>query len=92
MDRSSTRRLAGLLVAALLATGLRAGAQSNITLVPAQMQSDMSFGNALDNEGKIRQIIVYRDKQQIQALDVCTGHDIPRDTKLGELAREDFNF
>ena len=56
------------------------------------MQSDMSFGNALDNEGKIRQIIVYRDKQQIQALDVCTGHDIPRDTKLGELAREDFNF
>jgi hypothetical protein len=36
--------------------------------------------------------MVSRDSQQIQALDSCTGQDIPREDGLGELAREDFNF
>jgi len=50
------------------------------------------FDYALDGEGKIRQVLVSRDSQQIQALDSCRGQDIPRENGLGELAREDFNF
>jgi len=75
-----------------LALGPVAAAQSGAAAVPAQMQPDVSFGYALNNEGAIRQIIVYRNNHQIQALDSCTGQDVPREKGLGELTREDFNF
>ena len=50
------------------------------------------FAFALDNEAKIHSVLVYRGAEQIQSLDICAGHDIPRTAELGELVREDFNF
>jgi hypothetical protein len=50
------------------------------------------FGFALDDAGKIRQVLVYRDDQQVQALDRCTGEDVPRENGVGELSRADYNF
>jgi hypothetical protein len=56
------------------------------------MQTDVSFGYALNSQGRIRQVLVNRNNQQVQALNSCTGQDIPLGNGLGDLTREDFNF
>jgi hypothetical protein len=57
-----------------------------------QIQPSMTFEYALDSQGRIRQVLVYQNNQRVQALNSCTGQDIPHGNGLGELAREDFNF
>ena len=54
--------------------------------------SQFHFGLALDDAGKIRQVLVYRGDQQVQALDSCTGEGVPREKGMGELSRADYNF
>ena len=53
---------------------------------------EFRFEYATDPAGAIRQVLVYRDKVQIQALDSCTGQAVPRANGLGELWHPDFNF
>ena len=82
MHRAWTRFASGLFLA--------------ILSVPAfwaqQIQPLMTFDYALDSQGKIRQVLVYRNSQQVQALNGCTGQAVPHGNGLGELGRADFNF
>lgn len=64
-----------------------AAAQSTPASVP-----ELHFDYAIDAGGAIRQVLVNRGNGQVQALDSCTGQDVPRANGLGELSREDFNF
>ena len=82
MHRAWTRFAAGRFLATLLVPVLWA----------EQMQPPMTFDYALDSQGRIRQVLVFRNNQQIQALNSCTGQAVPHGNGLGELAREDFNF
>ena len=66
--------------------------QSAPALPAPSSAPEFHFGYATDPGGEIRQVLAYRDNRQIQALDSCTGNDIPRENGLGELTREDFNF
>lgn len=91
-------RVAALLLAVVFPATL-ALVQAKGPSVPSASQGqglpappEFRFDYVLDNDGKIRQVAVFRDGQQIQLLDSCTGQDIPRQKGLGELAREDFNF
>jgi len=59
---------------------------------PAQSTPEFHFGYAMDSGGAIQQVLVDRDNVRVQALDSCTGQDVPRENGLGELSRVDFNF
>lgn len=92
MGRAFTK-LAVAIVLATSPAGLpRIAAQAGPASVPAQMQPQVAFEYQLDEQGQIQHILVERDDQQLQVLDSCTGQDIPRTNRLGDLAREDFNF
>jgi len=82
--------LSCLACAVLIASSLVAQEQS----VPQEKPSapEFRFEYATDPAGAIRQVLVYRDQVQIQALDSCTGRDVPRGNGLGELWHPDFNF
>jgi len=94
MIRITASVLAVLAVIAVsLAAQNRAPAQETPPGAQAQAAPpQFRFAYALDSDGKIRQVLVSRDSEQIQALYSCTGMDIPRENGLGELRREDFNF
>ncbi len=88
---SMIRYLTGVVLLTVLTTALISAA--------AQTSSSQSappplfhFGFALDDAGKVRQVLVYRGDQQVQALDSCTGEDVPREKGVGELSRSDYNF
>ena len=53
---------------------------------------EFRFDYATDPGGAIRQVLGDRDNVRVQALDGCTGQDVPRGNGLGELSRGDFNF
>jgi len=95
MIRMSALILAGLVVIAVSLAGQNRPAPQGkppVQAQPAPPAPQFSFAYALDPEGKIRQVLVSRNNEQIQALDSCTGGNIPRENGLGDLAREDFNF
>jgi hypothetical protein len=92
MARTFTKVAVAIVFATSLAGLPCIAAQASSQPVPAHMQPQVTFEYQLDEQGQIQHILVERDRQQIQALDSCTGQDIPRENGLGELAREDFNF
>jgi len=47
---------------------------------------------APDSSGNIRALLVYRNGQQLQRLNVCTNQPVPHTGKLGAVAFPDFNF
>jgi hypothetical protein len=81
-----------VLVALLPLMPFPAAAQTTETAPKAQAPAEITFGYAIDDMGKIKQVVVYRQGKQVQTLDSCTGSDVPYAKGVGDLAQEDFNF
>jgi hypothetical protein len=94
------RLSAGAFILICLATILATGQQDSTSTLPQAAPPTTEIPGlpgfrveeALNSSGDIRQLLLYRDVEQIQTLDVCTAKSVPRTGELGDIAVADFNF
>jgi hypothetical protein len=94
------RRIAIVIVSAMLAATSLPAANSGapqqspgVTGSPIPGEAGYGVELGLDpTSGKILELLVYRGQKQVQALKVCTGEPVPRESPVGTMDTADYNF